>query len=353
MFKFGPRLALDFGSYESRFYLAGKGVVRVEPTLLAVDEDNRVLALGREAEKMLGKTPTDIHLSRPVQRGRITDYNLSQLFLSYFFKLLASVNWFIRPEVLISIPASLTPVEKTALIEATLASGARVVHLVNQPIAAALGLQIPLAEPQGNLILSFGGGVSEISLVSMGNVIAVRQAEWGSSDIDQAIVDHFLKKHKLIIGQKTAEKIKLVLGSPLPLTLAEKEGLKRMSKEDSLFLRGDELFIEVGGRDEFTDLPRRVKISADEITQVISEQMKILLKIIAEIMHNIPPELITDVMDKGIVIIGGGALLRHLSEFLTSQVAIPCYLADDPASVIIRGSGQVVENLDYFNAVLS
>ncbi len=353
MFKFGPRLALDFGSCKSRFYLAGKGVVRTEPTLLAVDENNRVLALGKEAEKMLGKTPTDIHLSKPVQRGKITDYNLSRLFLSYFFKLLTSVNWFIKPEVLIPVPASLTPVEKTALIEATLASGARVVHLVNQPIAAALGLQIPLAEPQGNLILSFGGGISEISLISMGNVIAVRRAEWGSGDIDQAIVDHFLKKHKLIIGQKTAEKIKLTLGSPLPLTLAEKENLKKASKEDLLFIEGDKLFIEVGGRDEFTDLPRRVKISADEISQIIASQMEVLLKIITEIMHDIPPELITDVMDKGIVIIGGGALLRHLSEFLTSRVAIPCYLADNPESVIIRGSGQIVENLDYFKAVLS
>ncbi len=353
MFKLGPRIALEFGSSYARFYLQGKGIIRTEPTIVAVNEDNQVLALGGEAEKMFGKTPTDIHLVQLVNRGRIVDYSLSRVFLNYFFKTLGPVNWLLKPEVLVAAPASLTPVDRTALVEVVLASGARVVHLVNQPLAAALGLQIPLAEPQGNLILDIGSGLSEISLISMGNVVVVRRAGWGSEDIDEALVDYFLRAHKLVVGKKTAEKIKLLLGSPLPLTLSEKKELKKQDRDEVLFLENDNLLLEVGGRDEFTDLPRRIKISSDEVSQVIAHQLRPLTEVITEIMHNIPPELITDVMDKGIVMIGGGALLKHLSEFLTAKVAIPCYLADDPQLTVIKGSGQIVENLDYFQSVLS
>ncbi len=352
MLQFGPQIAIDIGSQNSRFYLRGQGIVKNEPTILAVDENNQILSSGSEAKNMLGRTPSDVRLIKPLIQGKITDYYFTKAFLSLIFRQIVQINFLIKPEILVSVPASATSVERTALIEAILSSGARMVHLIDQPLSAALGVQIPMAEPRGSLILSIGAGLTEISLISMGNVVAVRSLGFAGSDLSQALVEFFQKKFNLIIGQQMAEKIKLLIGSAMPFSLAEKKKLKQMDKEEILFLEGDVLSIEVSGRDEFTDLPRRVKVNVDEINQVIKAGLNEITRTVTDIMHNIPPELVTDIINKGIVMIGGTATLPHLAEFLTQKVGIPCYLADDPLNAVIKGNGQVLENLSLFNYAL-
>lgn len=326
---FVKKIGIDLGTANTLVYIPKKGVIVNEPSVVAVSvEDNRVLAVGDEAKEMLGRTPDTIVASRPLRDGVIADYKVTQAMLSYFINKAEGKIRIFRPEVMISVPAGITSTERRAVIEAAIQSGAKAAYLVKEPVLSAIGAGIPINSPAGNMIVDIGGGTSEVAIISLGGIVAWSSVRTGGDKIDRAIADYIKKKHNLAIGERTAEEIKIQIGSALP------------NPE-----RGS---MEVKGRDLIEGLPKTIEITNKEVVEAISNELREIIKAIKAVLQETPPELSADVMNKGMVLSGGGALLDKIDELITKIIGVPCYIADDPLLSVAKGTGITLENLEVY-----
>lgn len=332
---FVKKVGIDLGTANTLVYVPNRGIVIDEPSVVAVSlDDNSILAVGNEAKKMLGRTPDTIVASRPLKDGVIADYRVTEAMLKYFItKAIGNVRLF-RPEVMVSIPAGITSTERRAVIDATLQAGAKAAYVIKEPVAAAIGAGIPIAHSSGNMVIDIGGGTTEVAVISLGGIVAANSARVAGNKLDQAIADYIRKKHNLAIGDRTAEDIKIKIGAAIPV-----------KKERCL---------EIKGRDMITGLPRTIKICTNEISEAIQDQLREIIQTVKLVLQETPPELSADVIDKGMVLTGGGALLRNLNELITKTTGVPCYVAEDPLLCVAKGTGIALENLDsYKRSILS
>ena len=326
---FVKKIGIDLGTCNSLVFLPHKGVVLREPSVVAVDlQDNSILAVGEKAKEMLGRTPDTIRVYRPLRDGVIADYRVTQAMLKYFIDKVSGSFRFIKPELLIGVPAGCTSTEKRAVVEAGLAAGAKAVYLAQEPILAAIGADIPINSCSGNMVVDIGGGTTEVAVISLGGIVAFRSLRVAGDKVDMAISDFIKRKHNLAIGERTAEIIKMEIASAIP----EKEAR----------------VMEVKGRDLVSGLPRMIKISSNEVCEAISDSLEEIIKEIKLVLKNTPPELSADIMDKGMVLTGGGSLIRNLPTLIARSTGVPCILADDSLYCVARGAGLILENLDLY-----
>ena len=334
MFNFNnlsKRIGIDLGTANILVYVVGEGVVLNEPTVVAViADDNRVVAVGQEAKEMLGRTPGNIVATRPLKDGVIADYVITQGMLSYFIDKVSGRSRFIKPEVMVCIPSGVTQVEKRAVLDATMASGARAVFLIEEPLAAAIGAKIPIAQAAGHMILDIGGGTTDIAVISLGGVVVHKSIKAAGNKIEEAIGNYIKKRFNLLVGERTAEEIKIEIGSALVDPKEEKQ------------------VKEIRGRDSVSGLPRSIEISNVEVNEAILPVVKQIVAAIRETFEITPPELASDIIDKGIVLSGGTALLQNLDKYITKETGVPSYVAEDPLYCVIRGVGVALENLELY-----
>ncbi|NQV13297.1 MAG: rod shape-determining protein [Parcubacteria group bacterium] len=332
---FVKKVGIDLGTANTLVYVPGRGIVIDEPSVVAVSmDDNSILAVGNEAKMMLGRTPDTIVASRPLKDGVIADYRVTEAMLKYFItKAIGNVRMF-RPEVMVSIPAGITSTERRAVIDATIQAGAKAAYVIKEPVAAAIGAGIPIAQSSGNMVIDIGGGTTEVAVISLGGIVAASSARVAGDKLDQAIADYIRKKHGLAIGDRTSEEIKIKIGSAIP---AKKEQC-----------------MEIKGRDMVSGLPQTIKICSNEVAESIKEELREVLQTIKSVLQDTPPELSADVIDKGMVLTGGGALLRGLDTLITKSIGVLCYVSEDPLLCVAKGNGIALENLDsYKRSVLS
>lgn len=335
---FVKKLGIDLGTANTLVYVPKKGIIINEPTVVAISmDDNKVLAVGDEAKEMLGRTPDTIVASQPLQDGVIADYRVTQVMLKYFInKATGGVRLF-RPEVMICVPAGITSTERRAVEDAAMQAGAKAAYIIKEPVAAAIGAGIPIASASGNMIIDVGGGTSEVAIISLGGIVASESVRVGGIKLDRAIAEYIKKKHGLAVGERTAESLKMKIGNAL-LPEDEKEA-------DSL---------EVRGRDMVTGLPKNITVLSSDITEAVQEELHEILQAIRAVLQQTPPELAADVMDKGMILSGGGGMLKNLDKLITKITGVPCYIAEDPMLSVARGTGVALENLDsYKRSVLS
>lgn len=326
---FFKRLGIDLGTANSLVWLAGEGVVLNEPTVVAVAQpDNRVVAVGNEAKEMLGRTPGYITASRPLKDGVIADYVVTEAMLRYFIDKVCGSTRLFKPEVMISVPTGCTQVEHRAVEDATVSAGARNVYIIFEPLAAAIGAKIPIAAPSGNMIVDIGGGSTEAAVISLGGVVVHKSARVAGNKIDESLSNYIKKHYNLIIGERMSEEIKIQVGSALPLT--------------------QELKMEVRGRDAFSGLPRMIEITSSEITSAIQPPLASILACIKGVLEETPPELASDIIDKGMVLAGGTSLLRNIDRFVTQATGVPAHVAEEPLLCVVRGTGVAIENLELY-----
>lgn len=323
------RIGIDLGTANSLVWLAGKGIAMNEPTVVAVGaEDGRVVAVGNEAKEMLGRTPGNITASRPMRDGVIADYRVTQAMLTYFIQKVCGRVFLFKPEVMICVPAGVTQVERRAVLDATLSAGAKVAYLIDEPLAAAIGAKIPIAAASGSMIIDIGGGSAEAAVISLGGVVVHKSVRMAGNKIDEAIAAYIKKKHNLLIGDTTAEDVKLKIGSA---TVLPKEEV-----------------MEVKGRDNITGLPRAVLVTSTEITEAIRTTLTAIVGAAKGVLEETPPELSSDIIDKGIVMSGGTSMMRNFDKFMTDITGVPCHVAEDPLLCVVRGTGIAIENLDLY-----
>lgn len=323
------KIGIDLGTTNTVVFIPKKGIIMNEPSVVAISIlDNKILAVGNLAKEMIGRTPDSIIVSKPLIDGAIADYRVTGAMLKYFIKKAGGFLSFIKPEVLISVPAGITSTEKRAVIESALNAGAKAVYLVKEPVLAAIGAKIPINSPAGNMILNIGGGTTEVAVISLGGIVSWESVRIGGNKLDLAIVEYAKKKHGLAIGERTAELIKISIGT------ATKEA--------------NEEKINIRGRDLGTGYPKTIEITSNEVNEAISEQLREIVQIIKGVLERTPPELCSDIMDKGIHISGGGALLKNMAKLITKVTGVPAQIADDPLFCVARGTGIVLENLDTY-----
>lgn len=329
------RIAIDLGTANTLVYLPKKGIVANEPSVVAVSvDDDRIVAIGNEAKEMLGRTPDIITASRPLRDGVIADYRITQAMLRHYINLVSGRFRLSRPEIMVSVPAGVTSTERRAVIDAAMAAGAKKAHIIREPVAAAIGANVPISAPAGNLVVDIGGGTTEVAIISLGGIVAQNSVRVGGNKIDQAISDYIRKKYGLVIGDQTAEDIKKKIGSALPLD-------KPMT-------------MQIRGRDLIAGLPKIVTLSSDEVTKAISDRLDEMLLAVKAVLEQTPPELSSDIIDRGIVMSGGGSLLRNIDKLMTKVTGVPAYVAEDPLLCVARGTGIALENLDdYMRSVIS
>lgn len=329
------KIGIDLGTANSLVFLPGKGVVLQEPSVVAVAlEENRILAIGEKAKEMIGRTPDTIRIYRPLKDGVIADFRVTQAMLKYFIDKVCGFWRFLKPEVIIGVPAGITSTERRAVIDAALKAGAKQVYLVKEPILAALGAGIPVNSCAGYMVVDIGGGTSEIAVISLGGIVAWNSVRVGGDKIDLAIVDYIKKKYNLAIGEQMAEEIKIKIGTALP----EK----------------DEKKMSIRGRDLVSGLPKTIKISSNEIVEAINDILYEIIQAIKIVLRNTPPELSADVIDKGMILCGGTALLRNITERIAQETGVACFLAEEPLLCVAKGTGVILENIDvYKKSILS
>jgi len=327
------RIGIDLGTANTLVFIPGKGVVVNEPSVVAISPiENTVLAVGNQAREMLGRTPDNIVASRPMKDGVIADYRVTEAMLKYFINKVTGKVRFFRPEIMISIPAGVTSTERRAVIDAAVKAGAKSAYVVKEPLLAAIGAGIPIHNAQGNMIINIGGGTSEVAVISLGGVVASHSARVGGNKFDQAISDYIKRKYGLAVGDRTAEDIKKEIGSAIAQV-----------KEEHMDIRGRDL---MGG------LPKTIKISSNEITEALQDELREVINAIKKVFQETPPELAADIMDKGMVLSGGGALLNNLDQLITKTIGVPCYVADDPLFCVIRGIGIALDNLEIYKRTI-
>lgn len=324
------KIGIDLGTCNSLVFVHGKGIVLEEPSVVAVDVlENKILAVGEAAKEMIGKTPESIKIYRPLRDGVIADFRVTQAMLKYFIDRASGLFRFFRPELIIGVPAGITSTEKRAVIEAGILAGARACYTVKEPILAAIGADIPVNSCSGNMIIDIGGGTSEIAVISLGGIVTCRSIRVGGDKIDLSIADYIKKRYNLAIGEQTAEEIKIKIGTVFP------------SLEE-------EMTLEIRGRDLISGLPKTIKISSNEISEIIYDTLSEIIQAIKAVLRKTPPELSADIIDQGMVLSGGGALLRGISERVSQETGVPCFVAKEPLLCVVRGIGAILENLDFY-----
>jgi rod shape-determining protein MreB len=330
-------LAIDLGTANTLVYLKGKGIVSNEPSVVAVQKDARggkkVLAVGREAKEMIGRTPGDIVAIRPMKEGVIADFEVTESMLRYFITRAHNRKTLVRPRIIICVPVGITEVEKRAVRESALSASAREVYLIEEPMAAAIGAGLPITEPSGNMIVDIGGGTTEVAIISLGGIVLSNSVRVGGDKLDDAIVSYMKQRYNLAIGITTAERIKMSIGSAYPME--------------------EERTLEVKGRDLVAGVPRTVMITSEEIRlDAISKQVNIILEAIKSTLDKTPAEIAADIVDKGIVLAGGGALLTNLDILIREETGLPVVIADDPLSAVVLGGGKALDHIDLLRRVV-
>lgn len=325
------RIGIDLGTTYTLVYLPKRGVVINEPSVVAVSmDDNKVLAVGHEAKDMLGRTPDTIIALKPLKDGVIADYRTTEAMIRYFInKTLGKVRIF-RPEVMVAVPAGISSNERRAVIEATIAAGAKAAYIIKEPVAAAIGANIPISSATGHMVVDIGGGTSEMAVISLGGVVSSTSVRIGGNKLDLAILEYIRKKYGLVIGERTAEEMKIKVGSALYLD------------EDSV------LTMEINGRDAVSGLPKTMEINSNDVTAAISSELEIILNTAKKILQQTPPELVADIIDKGIVLTGGTSLLRNIDQLFSRALGVSAYVADDPLLCVAKGTGIALDNLDSY-----
>ncbi|MEI6191012.1 MAG: rod shape-determining protein [bacterium] len=326
---FTKKIGIDLGTANTLVFLPGKGVVLFEPSVVAVSEqDNKILAVGVEAKKMLGKTPDSIIAYRPMKDGVIADYRVTEAMLRYFIdKALGKWNLF-KPEVMVSVPAGVTSTERRAVIEAAMKAGAKNAYVVKEPILAAIGAGIPIQEPMGHMVVDIGGGTTDVAVISLGGIVSSTSVKCAGNKIDYAITDYIKKTFNLAIGDKTAEEIKINVGSAVPME--------------------EELVMTIKGRDFLSGLPRTAEIKTNEIVKAISKELRDMIKAIKDVLQETPPELAADIIDQGIIMTGGSSQLRNLAELVFRRTGVKAVVAKDPMYCVAKGTGIALEHLDVY-----
>ncbi len=332
---FDNKLGIDLGTANTLVFLPNRGIVINEPTVVAITlDDNRVLAVGQEAKEMLGRTPETIVARRPMRDGVIADYRVTEAMLRYFINKALGGFRLIRPEVMISVPGGVTSTERRAVMDAARTAGARQAFVIKETIAAAIGAGIPIGSAAGNLIIDIGGGTTDVAVLSLGGIVNSTSVRVAGNKLDQSIADYVRKKHNLAIGERTAEEAKISIGSAI-----------RMPEEDT---------IQTKGRDSITGLPRTITISTNEIVEAVQEDLQEMVRAVKQVLQDTPPELVADIIDKGMVLTGGTAQLRNLDTFISQAIGVPCFVADEPMLCVAKGTGVALDNLDvYKRSILS
>ena len=332
---FSNDLAIDLGTANTLVYMRGKGIVLCEPSVVAVHRDSRgvkkVLAVGVEAKKMLGKTPGNIVAIRPMREGVIADFEITEAMLRHFIQRIHNRKALIRPRIIISIPSGITPVERRAVKETAESAGAREVYLIEEPMAAAIGAGLPVTEPVSSMIVDIGGGTTEVAVISLAGIVYSKSVRVAGDKIDETIVNYMKRKYNLLIGERSGEMIKVTIGCAYP----EKE------------IRT----VDVKGRDLISGIPKIVEINSEEIREAMAEPIGVIVDAIRHTLENCPPELAGDIVDRGIVLAGGGALLKNLDMLLREETGLPVTICDDPLSAVARGAGKALDELDILKEV--
>lgn len=350
----GKRLGIDLGTANSLVYLVGEGVVLNEPTVVAVSvDDNQVVAVGNEAKQMLGRTPGNIAASRPMRDGVIADYEVTEAMLRYFIDRVCGRNRFFKPEVMICVPAGVTQVERRAVLDATMSAGAKVAYLIEEPLAAAIGAKIPIANPNGSMIVDIGGGSTEAAVISLGAVVVHRSARVAGNKVDEAIQGYLKRKYNLLVGERTAEEIKVTIGSALPVIASKAKQSPPDEVATSLGAPRDADAMEVRGRDAASGLPRMLQVTTDEVVEAVTPILSQIITAVKGVLEEIPPELASDIIDRGIVLSGGTSLLRNLDKLMTHTIGVPVHVADDPLFCVVKGCGIAMENIDFYKKSVS
>lgn len=332
----GGDMAVDLGTANTLVSVRGRGIVLIEPSVVAVERDTkRVLAVGIEAKRMLGRTPGSIVAIRPLKDGVIADFEVTEAMLRYFINKtrIKRFPWQPKPRVVVCVPSGVTEVEKRAVFEATMQAGARSAFLIEEPMAAAIGAGLPIQEPTGNMVVDIGGGTTEVAIISLGGIVVAQSIRIGGDEFDESVINHIKKEYNVLIGERTAEEIKFEIGSAYPLT--------------------EELDVEVRGRDLLTGLPRTFQVSSEEIRVALEEPTQAIISAIKGTLEKTPPELASDIMEYGIVLTGGGALLRSLDERLRFETGMPVHVSENALINVVLGSAQALEEIDVLKKVLT
>ncbi|HHW23290.1 MAG TPA: rod shape-determining protein [Clostridiaceae bacterium] len=330
---FTKEIGIDLGTANTLVYLKGKGVILREPSVVAINNNTgQVLAVGLEAKQMIGRTPGNITAIRPLKDGVIADFETTQGMLKYFIKKAIGNSPLAKPRVVICVPSGVTEVEKRAVVDSAMTAGAKEAFLIEEPMASAIGAGLPVAEPSGSMVVDIGGGTSEVAVISLGGIVVSRSLRIAGDEFDDAIAHYIKKEYNLMIGERTAEDIKLKIGSAFPL-----------EREETY---------NISGRDLGTGLPKELSVSSEEIREALKEPVNSVVDSIKFTLEKTPPELAADIMERGIMLTGGGALLRGLDKLISKETGIPVFIAEDPLDCVVLGTGKVLEELDVLSSVL-
>jgi rod shape-determining protein MreB len=331
--QFSRDLGIDLGTATTLVFARGEGIILCEPSVVAINKDNnRALAFGNEAKGMLGRTPANIVAVRPMRDGVIADFEITEMMLRHFINKSHNRSAFVRPRIVIGVPSGITGVEKRAVLDAAMHAGAREAYLVEEPMAAAIGANLPVSEAQGSMIVDIGGGTTEVAVLALGGIVVSKSIRVAGDEMDEAIVAHCRKNYNLLIGERTAEQIKIDIGSAYPLP--------------------EEKTIEVRGRDLVTGLPKTLTLTSSEVRDALAEPVATVVDAVRMTLEKTPPELAADIMDRGIVMAGGGSLLRGLDKYLAQETDMSVYVVDDPISCVAYGTGKILEEIDTLKKVL-
>jgi rod shape-determining protein MreB len=329
----GRDMAVDLGTANTLVYVRGRGVVLNEPSVVAVNTQNQqVLAVGSEAKRMIGRTPAHIQAVRPLKDGVIADFDITEKMLRYFIQKVHTRRFLAKPRVVVCVPSGITGVEQRAVEEATIAAGARAAYIIEEPMAAAIGAGMPIHEPIGSMVVDIGGGTTEVAVISMGGIVTATSVRVGGDELDDAIINYVKKEFSLVLGERTSEAIKVAIGSAFPMP--------------------DEMIAEIKGRDLVTGLPKTVHITAEEVRKAIEEPVNAIVDAVKNTLDRCPPELAADLMDQGIILTGGGALLKGLDERIRHETGMPVRVARDPLYCVVLGSGRCLEEFEALKRIL-
>jgi len=331
---FSNDIAIDLGTASTLVYVRGKGIVLNEPSVVAVDKGtNRVRAVGEEAKRMLGRTPSHIVATRPMRDGVIADFDITEEMIRHFIRKVHNSRRMSRPRMIIAIPSGITEVERRAVSESAEQAGAREVHLIAEPMAAALGAELPIQEPAGNMVVDVGGGTTEVAVISLGGIVEFKSTRTAGDELDSAIIQHIKREYSMFIGERTAENIKMKIGSAFPLE--------------------EEETMEVKGQDLVAGLPKTMTITSEEIRNALEEPVSEIISAIRQTLERTPPELAADIVDSGMVLTGGGAMLRGLDQLINEETKLPVTIAESPIDCVVLGAGRALEGLDAFREIMA
>lgn len=331
---FEKKIGIDLGTYSILIYMKGRGIVLQEPSIVAISQnEDRIVAIGEEAQAMLGRVPEAIEISRPLRNGVIADYYVTERMLDFYINRLVGRFRLFPPEVMISTPVGITSVERRAVEDAARKAARKQAYTIPEPLAAAIGAGLPIDTPTGNMVIDVGGGTSEAAVIAMNGIVTSDSIRVAGMKLDEAIINYVRRKHNLAIGEQTAEEIKLKIGSAVPLA--------------------EPLAMEVKGRDQVSGLPQMITVNSDEVTEAMSEPLAAISGVVKSVLEKTPPELASDIIDRGVIITGGTAQLRNIDQMLTKQIDVPCYIADNPTACVALGAGRGLEIREALNRAAS